>query len=380
MGLGGSKPAPASITVEAQKVSAQEPQSTQQPKAAQSNASRDKSLFVGDARGDKIKILFCGTGHFLDGYMMTKEALKAEKNVEVVQCKREDVQKEIASAHVVIPLMCKITKNMIQHAPRLQLIMQYGVGLEGVDVAAATEAGVYVCNIPSATCGNAQSCAEHAIYLALAVLRDQKGMAQSILTGRLGLPTGRTLLNARCIIYGYGGIGSQLSRRLKAFDVHVSVIKKSLTEEEKSGTSLPEHVDAIGTTEDFPALAANADIVFLCMSQNTHNVGMVNKQFLSHLKQNAILINVARGGLLNYDDVLDALERQQLGGVGLDVFHTEPFPRGDPLLLHPKCVATPHVAGVTVISYENMAQLVANNIIRMRQGLEPENQANQPKV
>jgi D-3-phosphoglycerate dehydrogenase len=69
--------------------------------------------------------------------------------------------------------------------------------------------------------------------------------------------------------------------------------------------------------------------------------------------------------------VYDALESGALAGIGLDVFHTEPFPKADPLLLHPKCVATPHIAGVTKISYENMANYVANNIIRMRNGHPP---------
>ncbi len=327
------------------------------------------SLFIGDARKEKIKVLFCGD-NFEDGYLNTFNALRSEKNVLCMQCSSADVEKESVDAHVIVPLMTKITRNIIRHAPRLALIMQFGVGLEGVDIQAATEAGVWVAKIESTHCGNAQSCAEHAIYLALAVLRDQKAMTHSIVTGKLGEPTGRTLFQSNVLIYGFGGIGKQLAQRLSSFEVNVSVIKKTLDEMDERGI-LPDYVDDLGVESDFPRLAAKSDIIFLCCSQNNENFGMVNKNFISYLKPGSIIVNVARGGLINYGDVYDALESGALAGIGLDVFHTEPFPKADPLLLHPKCIATPHIAGVTKISYENMANYVANNIIRMRNGHPP---------
>lgn len=342
----------------------------------------NNSLFIGDRRNERIKIVFCGN-HFLDGYIATKQALINEKNVVVIQCHTDDILKEIVDAHVIVPLMAKIGKNLIQHAPRLAMIMQFGVGLEGVDIQAATDAGVYVSNIESTQCGNAQSCAEHAIYLALSVLRDQKAMIQSVLTGKLGQPTGRTLFHSNVLIYGYGGIGKQLVRRLSSFDVHITVIKKTpknisyTTADNSSGSNddsfelSDPYIDETGYESDFFQLAKNVDVVFLCCSQNISNTGMVDKAFLAAMKKDSIIVNVARGGLLNYSDVYDALESGHLGGIGFDVFHTEPFPKADPLLLHPKCIATPHVAGVTKLSYGNMANIVANNIIRMRAGIEP---------
>lgn len=83
-----------------------------------------------------------------------------------------------------------------------------------------------------------------------------------------------------------------------------------------------------------------------------------------------------KGGLLNYEDVSRALDSGQLGGLGLDVFHTEPFPSEDPLLSHSKVVATPHVGGVTHLSYRSMAQLTAENIIRLINGEQPRNVVN----
>jgi len=288
----------------------------------------------------------------------------------VVQCDREIVQSEIVNSHVVVPLMTKITKNMIQHSPKLQLIMQYGTGIEGIDIKAATEAGIYVCKIKSDTSGNAQSCAEHAIYLALAVLRDQKEMTNSLFQGKLGRPTGRTLLNTNILIYGYGAIGKQLASRIKAFSVNIAAIKRNWVEEDFEDGNIP-YIDEYGTEKDLTNLIRNKDIIFLCCSQNKDNMGLINNAFMSQMKRGAIVINIARGGLLNYSDVYEALESGHLGGLGIDVFHTEPFPISDPLLLHPKVIATPHVAGVTVLSYNNMAKMVAENVIRMRAGLLP---------
>ena len=114
-------------------------------------------------------------------------------NVATVQCTREDLHKEIVDADVVLPLMCKMGTEELKLARNLRMIMQFGVGLEGVDVASATKSNVWVCKIPSEGTGNAQSCAEHAIFLCLALLRDVTEMRKSVEQGRLGIPMGRTL-------------------------------------------------------------------------------------------------------------------------------------------------------------------------------------------
>jgi lactate dehydrogenase-like 2-hydroxyacid dehydrogenase len=107
---------------------------------------------------------------------------------------QSDDAREILDADVIIPFMRMIDYDLLQRAPNLKLIMQYGVGLEGVDTVSATKKNVWVCLIPGADVGNAQSCAEHAIYLPLSVFRDQNAMKESISSRLLGVPTGRTLM------------------------------------------------------------------------------------------------------------------------------------------------------------------------------------------
>ena len=108
-------------------------------------------------------------------------------------------------------------------------------------------------------------------------------------------------------------------------------------------------------------------------------MGFVNADFISHVKPSACIINVARGGLLNYDDVLSALNSNRLGGVGIDVFHTEPFPVDDPFLHHERVIVTPHVAGVTEMSYRQMAAITAENVRSLINGDPLKYTVNNPK-
>lgn len=315
------------------------------------------------------KVLFCGSGHFQSAFDFTKESLESKcPDVNVFQCKTEDVLKEAVDADIIIPLMCKITKAVIENSPNLKMIMQFGVGLEGVDALTATEKKIWVSRIPSADTGNAASCAEHAIYLTLALFRNVHEMNQSLLTGRLGVPTGRTLLGSNALIYGYGGIGTQLARRLAAFGTVVDVVTRS-----PAKVVLEPHLNRVAGIEQFCELARDADIVYMCCTQNPNTLGVVNKEFLDAMKEDSFLVNVSRGGLLNYSDVLEALDSGRLGGLGTDVFHTEPFPdpSTDPILSHPRVLATPHVAGVTIISYRNMAEAVTTNVQRIIGGEDP---------
>ena len=241
----------------------------------------------------KFKVVFGGLGHFQSAFLMTKEALQHDSLIEVVQCSSNSINQAIVDADVVIPFMEKITAQTLHLAPKLKMILQFGVGLEGVDIDAATQAGVWVCNIRSVDCCNDKSSAEHAIYLALAVCRDQKAMHDSLVTHKLGCPTGRSLFGANALIYGYGGIGRQLAKRLSAFEMQVAAVTRTMPSRNEP-YPFQETLTELCDTVEFPRLAALADIVFICCSQNQSNIGLVDKNFVNHLKDSAIIVNVAR--------------------------------------------------------------------------------------
>jgi phosphoglycerate dehydrogenase-like enzyme len=241
-----------------------------------------------------LKVVFCGKGHFETGYILTKKNLETEKNVIVDQCTREELESTISDATVIVPLMSKITQKEIINAKKLKMIYQFGVGLEGVDVQFAINRGIWVCKIKSDECGNAQSCAEHSIYLALSLLRDQKGMSNSVKTGKLGFPTGRTLLNSNAVIYGYGGIGQQLFHRLKSFGTKITIVKRNISSTDivKEDCSTTRFVETNNFLHD--VASKEVDLLFLCCNQNEENVGMINEYFISKLKHGCLIINVAR--------------------------------------------------------------------------------------
>ena len=219
-------------------------------------------------------------------------------NVVTVQFSRENLHKEIINANAILPLMCRMQQKEIDLCQNLDMIMQYGVGLEGVDIPYATEKGIYVCNIPSENTGNAQSCAEHAIFLGMSLLRNTYKIHQSLLTGQLGYPMGKTFYKSTAIIYGYGGLGYQIKHRLEAFGMNLIVVSDDHPElhgcverphEEFPGVTYIK-VSEMATTPG----VKDASVIFLCCAQNAENMGFVNNQFISQLKPGAFLVNIAR--------------------------------------------------------------------------------------
>lgn len=201
-----------------------------------------------------------------------------------------------------------------------------------MDIEAATNTGVWVSKIDSLKCGNSSSCAEHAIFLAIGLLRNLFELNRSVSMGRLGTPTGRTLYKSNILIYGYGNIGKDLIKRLISFEPnHIYVITKSKlkpssyslqsnsphksTTSAVSSSSSPyilvglskeseRYIDTdnsnftemvtFGSPDQFSNYARHTDIVFVCCSQNDSNKGFVNKEFIECLPSNSVIVNVAR--------------------------------------------------------------------------------------
>jgi len=245
------------------------------------------------------KVLFCGT-EFPTGYDLTKRCLQGFASISVAQCDRSHVEEEIADAYVVIPLMTKIDSNMMHRAKRLKMIMQYGVGLEGIDIACASGCDIKVCRIESAGTGNAQSCAEHSILLALMLLRSFNEFSNTFTQSRLGFPMGKTLFRSTAIIFGYGNIGKQLLTRLQAFQLkRIVVIRRTqMSEVDTSSTESSSNILFMSTDDyyggTYQSIVSDATVLFLCCSQNIETVGIVNRKFLDLLSTGIHIINVAR--------------------------------------------------------------------------------------
>jgi phosphoglycerate dehydrogenase-like enzyme len=194
-----------------------------------------------------------------------------------------------------------------------------------------------------------------AIYLMLGLLKKQNEMQISLRNRLLGEPTGDTLLGKTVFILGYGNIGIELAKRLKPFGSRVIATKRFWPASIVDSDS--RLVDEKGSHEDIYTFAGKADIVVVCLRLNKETAEIVNKEFICSMKKGALLVNIARGGLINYESAFQNLESGHLGGLGIDVAWSEPFDPNDPILKFKNVIITPHVAGVTEYSYRSMAKV-----------------------
>ena len=312
-----------------------------------------------------MRILFCG-----DTFPFASQCLKRRlgpPSDEIVICPGDAIRPALDGVDAVIPLMCAIDSAVID-AGRFRLIQQWGAGLDGVDLAAARRRGIMVANVP-ATGSNADSVAEHAILLTIALLRDLPTAQANVRAGRLGTPLGRMLAGRTVCLYGLGAIAKALARRLRAFDVRLVGITR-----DPRAPKVPEFgLDACYSERDRDACLAQTDVLILCARLSSETRGLIDAGALRALRPGSYLVNAARGALVDYDALYAALQSGHLGGAGLDVYWREPIAPTDPLLALPNVIATPHIAGVTDRSYEEIADAVAANIERVRRGETPLN-------
>ncbi|MBV9434888.1 MAG: hydroxyacid dehydrogenase, partial [Acidobacteria bacterium] len=268
------------------------------------------------------------------------------------------------AADVLIPMMFRIDATVMDRV-RPRLIQQWGSGLEGVDLGAARSRGIPVAGVPT-TGNNAESVAEHALMLILALLRKLPLGQHNVRAGILGEPMGRMLAARSVCLWGLGATALALARRLRALGVRLLGMTRDPHAEKVKVFGL----DACYSTADSAACLSQTEILVLCPRLCDATRGLVNSRTLSLLSEGAYLVNTSRGALVDYDALYAALANGRLAGAALDVFWEEPIVTDDPLLSLHNVIVTPHVAGVTDESYKEIADAVAANIQRLRQGVE----------
>ena len=299
--------------------------------------------------------------------------LRELPEAEVVFAGPDALADEVARAEVLIPSMARIGPEVLARASRLALIHQWGAGLEGVDLEAATRAGIPVANVPTAGTANADSVAEWCVMAALALARRlDEARAHARAGSPWGEPAGQCLLGRRAGIVGFGGIGRALAARLRPFGMRVCAVRRRPQPEEAAAFGL----EWQGPMERLDELLAQSDFVFLALPATAETRHLIGRAQLERMRAGAFLINAARGTLVDEAALLEALDAGRLAGAALDVLQREPPDPGHPLLHHSRVLVTAHVAGVTDASYTDIARHVARNVRRVQQGLLPEPCAN----
>jgi len=297
----------------------------------------------------------------LKGAARILELLREElADHEVLECAPDEVADVAPEVDVLVPLVARISESALR-SPRLRLVQQFGAGLDGVDVEAASRLGVYVANVPGAETANADSVAELAVLFMIALARRWPRTQENLRARRLGAPIGTTLMGKTVVIVGFGGIGRALARRLRGFDMRIIAVSK------RGSRGDEPTVDAHVPTERLHDVLGEADFVVVATPLNDETRGLINREALARTKRGALLVNVARGGVVDREALLEALRGGKIGGAGLDVFWTEPPDPDDPLFSL-DVVATPHVGGATDVSLAGIAREVAANVSRLARG------------
>ena len=305
-----------------------------------------------------MRVLLCGDTFPAAG-MLLRERLRHD--VVDVWHNRNDMT-GVPPADVLIPMMFRIDAEVMDRVhPRL--IHQWGSGLEGVAVEAARDRGIAVANVPTSG-SNANSVAEHVVLLILALLRQLPAAQSNVRGGVLGAPLGRMLAGRTVCLWGLGATALALTRRLRGLDVRLVGITRDPDAPKVARFAL----DACYSSRDHDACLQQTDILVLCTRLSAETRGLIDASVLAALREGAYLVNAARGGLVEYHALCDALSTGRLAGAGLDVFWDEPARPDDPLLALPNVIATPHVAGVTDNSYGEIAEALVANIERLRSG------------
>ena len=256
-----------------------------------------------------------------------------------------------------------ITRAVIdQFHPRLKVISKYGIGLDKIDVAYATEQKLPVLNTPGV---NHTTVAEHTFGLLLGITKKIIENAIEVSAGKWVAgwkkPVGHEILGSTMGIIGLGRIGKEVATRAKAFGMSVIAYDPYFDE-----AFAAEHGVTRCATMDEVLLGANVVSLHCFLDENTR--GMINAEKIAEMNDGVIVLNCARGELVETDDIAAALVSGKVGGYGADVLDEEPPRAGHPLFTAPNCVITSHIASRTYESVERQAMRATHNLINYLKG------------
>jgi len=299
-------------------------------------------------------ILVAGAIH-LEG-MKLLEA-RAGATVEVIdQPTADDFRARLAEADALAIRTAPLPADAVEAAPRLKVVARHGVGYDNVPVEALTARG-----IPLALVGNvnALAVAEHALFLMLACLKRAVEHDRAVRNGGWavrnrfegGELSGRTLL-----LMGFGRIGREVAARARPFGCRIVAYDPMVPADRIAAAG-------VEPTSDWRAALADADIVSLHLPKTPETTHLIGPETLGTMKSGAVVINTARGGLIDEAALARALKAGTLGAAGIDVFEDEPPAADNPLLSAPRAILSPHSAGLTLECAIRMGVQTARNVL-----------------
>jgi D-3-phosphoglycerate dehydrogenase len=270
---------------------------------------------------------------------------------------------------LVVRSATKVTRDLIERGARLKVIGRAGVGVDNVDVAAATHRGVLVVNAPEST---VVSATEHTIGLLLALARSIPQAHAALREGRWERSRfgGVELAEKTLGLVGFGRIGQQVARRARGLAMHVIVYDPFVSVERMRGLG----VEPAASLDDVLA----CDFLSLHTTLTPETRGLIGRDEIARAKDGICIVNVARGELLDEEALADALRSGKVAGAALDVFAEEPY--SGPLLAMDNVIVTPHLGASTREAQDRAGVIVAEQVAAALEGRVPTNAVNVPAV
>jgi len=265
---------------------------------------------------------------------------------------------------IILRTTSKITRKVIENAPKLKIISRTGAGVDNVDVEAATERGILVCNLPAV---NNISVCEHVIALIMHLAKQLSFMDKAVRTGNWKARNSNVSVELEGKVLGIVGMGNigalvakkchdGLGMKILAYDPYVKEKFKDYDYE---------------FTDSLERLFKEADFITLHSPETPETKGMITRELIYSMKPTAYLINAARGGIVDEQALIDALKEKRIAGAGLDVFQQEPPPSDNELLRLDNVILTPHSAALTKEATIRMAVEAAKAVVDYFEGRRP---------
>ncbi|MEM7032212.1 MAG: hydroxyacid dehydrogenase [Chloroflexota bacterium] len=273
-----------------------------------------------------------------------------------------EVIKAVADADGILARMPPITREVVEVAPNLKIVARHGVGYDNVDLDACTDHNVVVTITANA---NAISVSEYALACMLNVSRK---VAQSDKAIKAGIwdrkqAVGGELLGKTLGIIGFGRVGSRLAKLVSGFDLQVLTCDPYIS---------PDVVEGRATLVDLNTLLQESDFVTVHVPLNEETRYLIDAAALAQMKESAILINTARGGIVNEVELYEALTSGQIAAAAIDVFEQEPLPPSYPLVQLDNILCSPHAAGQSTEALVRMSVDAAQSILQVFRGELPD--------
>ena len=269
----------------------------------------------------------------------------------------EDLKQKIVDCDAISIRTAKLPNEIISSAKKLQVISRHGVGYDNIDLKSTKEIGATLTITATA---NAVAVAEHVMFMLLNISKRKDMYDQSVKSGKFNdrnkLPKTIELWGKNILIAGFGRIGQALIKRCLGFEMNVYVYDPYINDEK---------IKSLGgkKVNDLKEAVKEMDAISLHMPLNDETKNIVNYDLLRSMKTNCIVVNAARGGIINEVDLDKALRENLIFGAGLDVFETEPPKSDNPLLKNDKVFLSPHTAAFTEECMIRMGKETIQNII-----------------